>query len=394
MDRQWHEIFTVLSDPAVSEVEANGPEEFFIKKDGKRLRLNIRYPDLESYYVGIENSLVPNVTSITGWDRNSYLFEGPLELNINGVDIQGRAHLVLPPAAASPQITIAKKSVALATLDDIAARGSMSLEMLNFLKMAVTYRLSIIISGGTGAGKTTMLEALTKYINKDARVGIAEDTPELNLTDHPNKTFLHSVPWQPGMDPNKVATLDWAVQQFQRMRTDLLLVGETRGKEFASFLVAANSGMDGSMTTLHATNSKSMLQKATNFALRGSEKQPVKSVNTDIANAINLIVQLGILPDGRHKVLEITEVTNVLANDDSSTISIEILYKYDPSNDTFVKEGTMTDDLRRTLLSRGANIQQFLSQPIGSVSQPEGVNRSIQNLNQNPLRNRGFGLQG
>lgn len=393
MDRQWHEIFTVLSDPAVSEVEANGPEEFFIKKDGKRLRLNIRYPDLESYYVGIENSLVPNVTSITGWDRNSYLFEGPLELNINGVDIQGRAHLVLPPAAASPQITIAKKSVALATLDDIAARGSMSLEMLNFLKMAVTYRLSIIISGGTGAGKTTMLEALTKYINKDARVGIAEDTPELNLTDHPNKTFLHSVPWQPGMDPNKVATLDWAVQQFQRMRTDLLLVGETRGKEFASFLVAANSGMDGSMTTLHATNSKSMLQKATNFALRGSEKQPVKSVNTDIANAINLIVQLGILPDGRHKVLEITEVTNVLANDDNSTISIEILYKYDPSNDTFVKEGTMTDDLRRTLLSRGANIQQFLSQPIGSVSQPEGVNRSIQNLNQNPLRNRGFGLQ-
>lgn len=633
MDERWKKIFTLLKDPTVSEVEANGPNEFFIKQSGERKPINIKFGTVEEYYKGIENSLVPNMQSILKWDRNGYLFEGPLIIKVGGTRIQARCHIVLPPATLYPQITIAKKSTSLISLDDITDSGSMAPEMKMFLKMAVENRLNIVISGGTGAGKaltldtkiptpqgftsmgeinvgdeifdrfgnigvvqekfyqplkkvyeveletgevmecdaehnwmytsdgvvyqvktteelfnlddrvllpilpakteleiveeyhklgeeiakdkaswpetlitlsdnerfsilsgvldtvgdlfygefrllylneefdrkvletasslgykvyfddeiriispvalskyieiiedfnlfwrendwpkefaenrlvvrieetdkekemacisvntvdktylitesfipthnTTMLEAFTRYIDKDARVGIAEDAPELNLPEQPNTTFLHSVPWQPGLDPNNVATLDWVVQQFQRMRTDILLVGEVRGKEFASFLIAANSGMDGSMTTIHANDAKKALNKMTNFALTGAQKQPIRSINTDIANSIDIIVQLGILYDGSYRVLEITEVTNTLSNDDQATISTEQLYKYDISNDTFIKQGTMTDSLRQKLESRGANIAPFLSQQIGTVLQNTPTGKKIGN---------------
>lgn len=396
MDKQWARLFKILADDSVSELEANGIDEFFIKQKGKRKKVNVSYPDVASYVEGIETSLVPNVDVIFDWNPDAFLFEGDTNINVDGIIVQARVHIVLPPSAKVPQITIAKKSSALATLDDIAKRGSMSKEMLEFLKMIVKNKLSLIVSGGTGAGKTTMLEAMTKFIDKESRVGIAEDIPELNLTDHPNKTFLRSTPLRPGIDPKNVASLDWCVQQFQRMRVDSLIIGETRGKEFKSFLVAANSGMDGSMTTLHATTSKSTLEKASLLASIDSGGQPMRSINLSIATAVDIIVQLGILSDGRHKVLEITEVTSVISPNDDAAISIEVLYRYDPQNDVFIKEGTMTDPLREKLKLRGANIDAFMAKPIGSVMPPEGEdfsNRADQRLQQtpggNPFKQRG-----
>lgn len=401
MDENWTKIFRLLKDDSISEMQANGPNSFFIKRNGKREQVDINYGNAENYFRGIEASLVPKIRAIMPWDRNGYLFEGPIEVNIDGVFIKVRCHIVLPPATVYPQITIAKKSTALATVDAIAARGSMSAEMLSFLKMAVRYRLSMVISGSTGSGKTTMMEALSKYISPEARVGIAEDSAELILPVQENKTFLQSVPWQPGLDPNRVATLDWCVQQFQRMRVDLILVGETRGKEFGSFLIAANSGMDGSMTTLHADDARKALDKMTSFALIGSDKRPVRSVNNDIANSVDIIVQLNIQQDGSHKVSEITEVTNTLGKDENATISTEVLYKYDQVEGDFVKEGSLTDNLRKKLENRGANIDAFLSQPIGSRSAPmnqaprtqqqPGTRNQSQPLN-NPLQNRTMGL--
>lgn len=206
---------------------------------------------------------------------------------------------------------------------------------------------------------TTMLEACSKLIPDSVRIGVAEDTPELALTQ-PNVTYLHSVPWKPGMDPNKVATLSWVVQQFQRMRTDRLIIGETRGKEFADFLMAANSGMDGSMTTIHANSPVRCLDKMTNFALKGSEGQPIRAINTDIGNAIDLIVQLIILPDGRHKVDAIQEVTSTISNSEDARITTNPLYVYNPQDDSFVKKSFPTDALRIHFAEKNINIQEFL----------------------------------
>lgn len=386
---EWQKCFALLTDPAVSEIEANGPDRFFMKKNGKRSRVDIELPDNERYIEGIEVGLIPYVEQITPYDKSSYLFEGPLYYHVpTGEIIRGRCHIVLPPASDSAQVTIAKKSTSLITIDSIADRGSMSSEMLNLIKVAVRGRLNIVVSGGTGSGKTTMLEACTKLMPMTIRIGVAEDTPELHLIQE-NTTYLHSVPWKPGMNPNDVATLEWVVQQFQRMRTDMLIIGETRGKEFAQFLVAANSGMDGSMTTLHANDPKACLQKMTSFALKGSDRQPIRSINQDIATAVDLVIQLIILPDGRHKVSDIEEVTNTISDNADSAITTHKLYKYDPQKDVFIKKNQPTSALRNKLESRGIDISSLLTASVGSIMVPHVAtgprNEGIPNPNKRVL---------
>jgi pilus assembly protein CpaF len=363
---QWNICLNLLLDDSISEVESNGPSEFFIKRQGKRIKLDdISFPSIKSYTEGIKEGLVPHVRSIHDFDENSYLFEAPLEYSAGGRNIKGRCHIVLSPAADSPQVTIAKKSTSLARVDDIAAKGSMSTDMLVFLKACVQAGMTMVFSGGTGAGKTTMLEALTKLIPDSSRIGVAEDTPELVLTQ-PNVSYLHSVPWKPGMDPNNVATLSWVVQQYQRMRTDRIIVGETRGKEFADFLVAANSGMAGSFTTIHAEDPIRCLDKMTNFAIKGSEGVPIRSINTDIANAIDIIVQLIILPDGRHKIGAIQEITPTIGSGDDARIATAELWKYDVLSDSFVKGMHLSDRMRKKFAERGVNYERFLASTPGT----------------------------
>lgn len=390
MTKEWEQIFTLLSDPAVSEMESNGKDLFFIKKKGKRYHLReISFPTEEAYVQGIEESLIPFVRHFREKDEgdvpwnNDYLFEGPLEIRFNDVRIKGRTHITLPPVADTPQITIAKKSTSLITLDAIAERGSMSLEMKQFLEASVRARMTTVFSGGTGAGKTTMLEAMSKYIPMDTRIGVAEDTPELELLQL-NTSYLHSVPHRPGLDPNKVASLDWCVAQFNRMRTDLLIIGETRGKEFASFLVAANSGMEGCLTTIHSNTPTRCLEKMSNFALKGSERQPVRAVNSDIANSLDLIVQLIILPNGLHKVASITEVTNTLSNDENATITTNMLYEYDPLNDVFIKKAYAQDKLREVWAHRGVDMTPFLQTAYGAVMKPHGGGSSPSGTSASP----------
>lgn len=529
-EEAWGMCLRLLQSPDVSEVESNGPNEFFLKKSGKRIKINeIQLDSEEEYIRGIENGLVPHVRQILPFDRNSYLFEGPLHYETSNGLIRGRCHVVLPPATDSAQVTIAKKSTSLATLDAIASKGSMSFEMLLFMKAIIAADLTIVFSGGTGAGKalhkdtrlptpegwktvdevqegdflyddqalptrvlkkycpedptsylvtfrsgetvrtsaghlwevvyqegpvavvsteemfetgvqdgeylnfrinrvkgevenadlgvdshraystdhyvadiekiedepgdyycfqvdsashlflctdslipthnTTMLEACTKLIPDSVRIGVAEDTPELSLVQS-NVSYLHSVPWQPGMDPNDVATLSWVVQQFQRMRTDRLIIGETRGKEFADFLVAANSGMDGSMTTIHANTPIRCLDKMSNFAMKGSDRQPVRSINTDIGNAVDIIVQLIILPDGRHKIDAIQEVTPIVGKGDDAKITTSPLYKYDIISDKFEKKGGITDDMRKRFASKNVSSERFSNAGIGEMQDP------------------------
>lgn len=389
---EWNLCFNLLLDPSISEIEANGPDQFFIKKSGKRIKLdNIKLESEERYIEGIERGLVPFVRTFEEFVKNDYLFEGPLRYEVENESIWGRCHIVLPPAADAAQVTIAKKSTSLAEVDDIAARGSMSTEMLMFLKSCVKAEMTMVFSGGTGAGKTTMLEALTKLIPDSNRIGVAEDTPELLLLQS-NVSYLHSVPWRPGMDPNKVATLSWVVQQYQRMRIDKIIVGETRGREFADFLIAANSGMAGSLTTIHADDPMRCLDKMTNFALKGSDRQPIRSINTDIANAVDIIVQLLILPDGRHKIGAIQEITRTIGNGEDAKIATAPLFSYNIEKDCFVKGTHLTDHMRRRFQEKGVNYEQFLTPVQGTILKPH-TNSEVQpvvQVNTAPAPKRGL----
>lgn len=222
---------------------------------------------------------------------------------------------------------------------------------------------------------TTMLEALAKTMSDELRIGVAEDTPELMLTQ-PNVSYLHSVPWQPGMDENSIATLSWVVQQFQRMRTDKLIIGETRGKEFSDFLVAANSGMEGSMTTIHADDPTRCLMKMTNFALKGSERQPIRAINADIANAVDIIVQL-VIVKGKHRISHIQEIVPTLGNTEEAKITTAPLYLWDRAKDGFYKESVMSDSMRERVRNAGIDIQPFLSSQRGVLRPAHGGGKGM-----------------
>lgn len=196
---------------------------------------------------------------------------------------------------------------------------------------------------------TTLMEAMTKRIPADTRIGVAEDAQELVLAQK-NVVYLHSTVWSPGMDENEVATLSWCVQQLNRQRVDRILVGETRGKEFYDFIVAANSGCEGSMTTIHANDAKSATRKMANFITQQGHIQ-TKQANQNISETIHLIIQIGIV-NGKHKIIEIAEVTQQPSGRDNEGIVTHPIFTYDEVSETWTRN-QVTDALRKIMVDKG-----------------------------------------
>lgn len=366
MDPFWRKCFESLGRPGASELVANGPGNFFVTHNGVKEKLEAPRMGLDSYIKLIKENLVDLVESELPFDpKGGYIFEGHYKVPAELGGYEGRCHIALSPIGQVPYITLTKIAASTSTLESIAASGSMSTEMLNFLIMAVRHKLTIVLSGQSGAGKTTTLQALTRFFSEQDRIGVGEDVPELKLLQ-PNTFYLHTLPWRPGLDPNLVADLSFVVKQFLRMRPDRIIIGETRGKEFADFLVATNSGMDGSLTTIHANDPHSALDKMTRFALQGSEKQPIRSVNKEIGTAVDLVVQLARI-DGKHRITHIQEITDTVSNSDDAKLSSATLYEYDPVNDNWKKPNMMTDRLQKELALRGANLKPFLANSTGTV---------------------------
>lgn len=361
---EWNKLFRMMENPEFTELQVNAYDMVFVKQKGKRIRVkNIEWEDEDAYMESVKTDLADSgfVKSDVPFDELGALFEGPVAwTSERGKTIRGRFHIVLPPASDTPLITFAKKTQSLVTLDNIYEGGAMSQQMLRFIKAAIHAQKSIVFSGSTGAGKTTMLEACTKLFLEGQRIAVCEDTPELVLKQK-NVAYMHSLPWRPGMDEKNVATLSWVVQQVNRMRTDKVIVGETRGKEFADFLTAANSGMEGSMTTIHANNPRECLGKMSNFTLKGSgENVPIKSVNEDINSAVDLIIQLHYdKKSGRYLTTQIEEVTGPVADNASASISSSTLWKYSPENDTHEHLFGISDSLRNDFINAGLDPTEF-----------------------------------
>lgn len=344
-----------------SEMETNGGNSVFIKSKGKRIEIQNVFKGEDDYNRQILK-LCKKVNPF--YDSNElpkYIFEGRLNLrNKYGTIVNtARCHIVMPPACDVPQVTIAKKTTSLTTLDIIQSSGSMTIQMKDFVKACLKCNLTTVLSGSSGAGKTTFTEAMTKEWPLDIRVGVAEDSPELNLIQE-NTTYLKSAPRQPGQDIKDEANLDWCVQQLNRMRVDKIIVGETRSKEFFYFLQAANSGCEGSLTTIHASDPKMCLQKMTQFSVMAMP-QPIRTANKSIGTTIDIIIQLVRLLDGRYRVASIEEVTDTLGNDDSATIATTALWKYDEATDRWEnKSYNMSDKLRVKIEAYGINIKSFM----------------------------------
>lgn len=351
-------IEEIMSDES-SEVIMNGPDSIHCKRNGQRVHLTeINFGDVKTYHHVINKFILEFCDTKERINDSSYLVEGQLQLedpqNPEAPPMVARVHVVAPPAVKFAKVTIAKKARRQFTLEDIYNRGSMSVNMFEFLKAISRAKITTVFSGLSGSGKTTLVEAISHYFDPDDRIIVAEDTPELKFP-LPDVVYMVSSKPKPGDSVNqKPITLEWLVQQANRMRPDRIIVGETRGSEMAEFLVAANSGADGSMTTLHAQDPERALSKMANLASKGSENRSENSVIRDIAGTVQLIVQMSLI-DGRHVITHITEVSDVV-NQTTGKISLTPLFEYDRKSDQWINKGRPSENLKGFMSARGVPI--------------------------------------
>ncbi len=355
-------LLGLLNDTNSSEVLLNGPTSIMYKKDGARIHAdNIKFSSVKAYHQFIDD-LILEYTDTT--DRigakgtENYLIEGQLTLpdfeDETRPDLLARVHILVPPVVSEAKVTIAKKNRFQLTVDDMVNSGAMSTNMGAFLIAVARGRATTVFSGLSGSGKTTLLEALSNYFDPNDRIVVVEDTPELRLASVTDVVYLHSTAVKPGSDPLKAITLEWLVSSTNRMRPDRIIVGEIRGGEMSEFLIAANSGADGSMTTLHASSPKLTLDKMISLALKSSTSKSETSVARDISSTVQIIIQMALI-EGRHIITHIEEVTRVVRKETGGIVT-QTLFAYDRDRNTFVPQQRPTAELTSFLAQRGVEI--------------------------------------
>jgi pilus assembly protein CpaF len=234
-----------------------------------------------------------------------------------------RVNVIIPPLALrGPTITIRKFSKTLLTLDKLVEFGALSEAMKRFLIRCVRVRKNIVVSGGTGSGKTTLLNALSQHIDGGERIVTIEDSAELQL-QQPHVVRLETRP--PNFEGHGMITIRDLVKNALRMRPDRIVVGECRGGEALDMLQAMNTGHDGSLTTLHANNPTEAVNRLETLCLMADVELPLRAIRTQIAGAVDVIIQQSRLGDGSRKVTAIAEVTGI---NDNEEVNITPLYVF------------------------------------------------------------------
>ena len=347
-----------IADDESSEVLLNGPNEIMFKVNGTRYYdREIKFEDIETYHSVINTLILYETDTKDRIGTSFHLIEGQLELpdyeNPGSPPLIARVHVLAPPVTKAAKVTIAKKAKKQFQLDDLQARGAMSAPMAAFLKACAHGRATVVFSGVSGSGKTTLLEAMSYYFDENDRVIIVEDTSELKLPLS-DAVYLLSTSRKPGQDLAEIVTLEWLVAQANRMRPDRIVVGEIRGGELAEFLSAANSGADGSMTTVHASSPRQTIEKMLSFAMKSPSAKNEKSVYRDIASTVQIIVQTALI-DGRHVISQIEEVSDtVLTN--GSGIATTPLFEHNRNTGHFTATGRPSDALQQFLAQRGVKV--------------------------------------
>jgi pilus assembly protein CpaF len=286
----------LLNDPDISDIMVNGPNQTYVEKKGRLQLAPIRFRD-ESHLFQIAQRIVNQVGRRV--DQTTPLADARLK---DG----SRVNVIVPPLSLrGTAISIRKFSEKPITLDMLKDFGSMSDRMCTALKIAGATRMNVVISGGTGSGKTTMLNALSKMIDPGERVITIEDAAELRL-QQPHWLPLETRP--PNLEGQGAISIGDLVRNALRMRPDRIILGEIRGAEAFDLLAAMNTGHDGSMCTLHANSPRECLGRMENMILMGDIKIPKEAISRQIAESVDLIVQVKRLRDGSRRTTNITEV--------------------------------------------------------------------------------------
>ncbi|MDK2811400.1 MAG: pilus assembly protein CpaF [Petroclostridium sp.] len=292
-------INSLIHNPDVSEIMVNGPKQVYIEQKGKLVLSDVTFRDDEHVMHVIEKIVAPIGRRI---DESSPMVDARLP---NG----SRVNAIIPPLALDgPVITIRKFSERPFTIKDLINFNSLDANMAIFIKACVEARLNIVVSGGTGSGKTTTLNVLSSFIPPDERIVTIEDAAELQLSQE-HVIRLETRP--PNIEGKGAITIRDLVKNSLRMRPDRIVVGEVRGGEALDMLQAMNTGHDGSLTTGHANSPRDMLSRLETMVLMAGMDLPVRAIREQIASAIDLIIQQSRLKDGSRKITHITEVAGM-----------------------------------------------------------------------------------
>ncbi|MEL6914132.1 MAG: CpaF family protein [Pseudomonadota bacterium] len=305
-------IEPLLKDEDVNDILINGPKQIFVERKGKLALSDITFKD-ERHLLRIIDKIVSAVGRRV--DESNPYVDARLQ---DG----SRFNAMVPPVAVDGSlVSIRKFKKDKLAINDLVTFGAFTEEMAAFLEAAVATRLNVIVSGGTGSGKTTTLNALSSFIDDSERILTIEDTAELQL----QQTHVGRMESRPANVEGKGAvTQRDCLRNALRMRPDRIIVGETRGEEVIDMLQAMNTGHDGSMTTIHANSARDGVSRLENMVAMAGIEMPIKAVRSQIASAVNLIVQASRLQDGSRRMVSITEVTGM----EGDVISMQELFRY------------------------------------------------------------------
>lgn len=322
---------SIMSDDTITEVMINGPENVFIEQNGRLFKLDKQFEsqrrleDIIQRIVGLAGREVNQANPIC----DTRLPDG------------SRVNVVLPPIAlCGPTLTIRKFSKTPMTIERLIQYGSITQEIADKLELLVKSKYNIFISGGTGSGKTTFLNALSNYIPKDERVITIEDSAELQITGVENLVSLETR--NANASGAGQITIRDLIKSSLRMRPERIVVGEVRGGEALDMLQAMNTGHDGSLSTGHANSTEDMLSRLETMVLQGSAGLPLEAIRQQIASAVDIIIHLSRLRDKSRKTMKITEVVGY----EEGKIILNPLYVFEEDENSTLEK--VSGKLKRT----------------------------------------------
>ena len=306
-------IDQILQDDTVSEVMCNGPDQVFVEQNGKLTKTDVKFIDGDHLLRIIEKIAAEIGRRV---DEQSPMVDARLP---DG----SRVNAIIPPLAIDgPFLTIRKFSKEPFQVDDLIRFGTLNPESAKFLQACIVGRLNVIVSGGTGTGKTTTLNVLSSFIPGDERICTIEDAKELQL----HQEHVLCMETRPAdLNGNGAVTIRDLVKNSLRMRPDRLVVGECRGGEALDMLQAMNTGHDGSVTTVHSNGPRDTLARLETLTLMAGFDLPVRAIREQMASAIDVIVHLTRLKDGTRRITHITEVQGM----EGDIITLQDIFLFD-----------------------------------------------------------------